>query len=137
MNLLEQIEASSARLLPGHLGIKVTEATPDQVSGELVVEEYLCTSGGILHGGTIMAFADTLGAIGAFLNLPPDTLTSTVESKTNFLRGVKQGDTIKGSSKLVNKGRTLMLWQTEIHRSDNKLAAVISQSQIIKSIEGK
>jgi len=137
MNLLEQIEASSARLLPGHLGIKVTEATSEQVSGELVVAEHLCTTGGILHGGTIMAFADTLGAIGAFLNLPPDTLTSTVESKTNFLRRVKQGDTINGRSTLVNKGRTLMLWQTNVYRSDNKLAAVISQSQIIKAIEGK
>ena len=89
--------------------------------------------GDILHGGAIMSVADNLGAIGAFLNLPPNARTSTVESKTNFLKAAKLGETVTGVSRLVNKGRTLMLWQTELHDSQDRLIAVVSQSQIILS----
>jgi len=117
--------------LPGHLGMKFTAASPQEVAGELTVAEHLCTIGGILHGGAIMAFADTLGAVGAFLNLPAGARTSTVESKTNFLRPAPIGETVSGVSRLVHKGRTLMLWQTEIRDSRQRLIAVVSQSQIV------
>ena len=114
MDLAEQIQASMASGLPGHLGMTITGVREDEVTGRIVVQEHLCTIGGVLHGGAIMAFADTLGAVGAFLNLPTGGRTSTVESKTNFLRAAKVGETVHGTSRLLNKGRTLMLWQTEM-----------------------
>ncbi len=130
MNITEQIDQALATLLPGHLGIKVESAASDEVVGTLIVEERLCTVGGILHGGSIMALADTLGGIGAFMNLPPDTRTSTVESKTNFLRLAKIGTKVIATSRLVNKSRNLMLWQTEVRDSDGRLMALVSQTQM-------
>jgi uncharacterized protein (TIGR00369 family) len=134
MDVAAQIQASMEPGLPGHLGIAITGATPQEVTGTLTVRDHLCTMGGVLHGGTIMAFADTLGAVGAFLNLPPGARTSTVESKTNFLRAAKVGETVHGTSRLVNKGRTLMLWQTEVRDGRGRLIAVTSQSQIIMPV---
>ena len=131
-----QIEAASAQLLPGHLGIRMRAATAEEVVGTLDVAEHLCTLGNILHGGAIMALADSLGAVGAFLNLEPGSRTSTVESKTNFLRAAKQGARVTGTSRLVNKGRTLMLWQTEIRDADDRLIAIVTQSQIILPAAG-
>lgn len=131
MNIIEQLEATSEKLLPGYLGISLKEVEAQRVVGQLTVEEHHCTGGDILHGGTIMALADTLGAIGTFMNLSEDSRTSTIESKTNFLKATKLGDTITAVSRLVHKGRTLMLWQTEISRSDGSLVAVVSQSQIV------
>jgi 1,4-dihydroxy-2-naphthoyl-CoA hydrolase len=131
MTIAEQIEQALAILLPGHLGIKIEAATPEEVVGTLMVEERLCTVGGILHGGSIMALADTLGGIGAFLNLPPNTRTSTVESKTNFLRAARIGTKVIATSRLINKGRTLTLWQTEVRDPEGKLLALVSQSQMI------
>jgi 1,4-dihydroxy-2-naphthoyl-CoA hydrolase len=131
MDLVEQIGASLASGLPGHLGMRLTAVRADEVTGELTVAEHLCTIGGVLHGGAIMALADTLGAVGAFLNLPAGARTSTVESKTNFLRAAKVGETVVGTSRLLNKGRTLMLWQTEMRDAQQRLIALVSQSQII------
>ena len=99
--------------------------------GTLTVEERHCTIGGILHGGVFMALADTLGGIGAFLNLPPETRTTTVESKTNFFRSAAIGAKVTAKSRLINKGRTLLLWQTEIHDQEGRLLALVSQSQMI------
>lgn len=134
MDIAEQIDQVLASLLPGYLGIKIESATPDEVMGTLVVEERLCTVGGILHGGAVMALADTLGGVGAFLNLPPHTRTATVESKTNFLRPARIGTKIIAKSRLINKGRTLLLWQTEINDGEGKLLALVSQSQMIVPI---
>ena len=128
---IAQLEAAQAKLLPGHLGIQTVEASTEKVVGKLTVAEHHCTVGGILHGGAIMALADSLGAVGAFLNLEPGSRTSTVESKTNFLRAAKQGATVTATSRLVNKGRRLMLWQTEVRDENERLLAVVSQSQII------
>lgn len=136
MSRVEQIEASMAKLLPGHLGMRVTEATNEQVTGSMKVEECVCTLGGTVHGGALMAFADSLGAIGAFLNLPEGAHTTTVESKTNFLRAAKQSSTLTGVSTRLNKGRTLMLWQTEIRDDSDRLIAIVSQSQIILNAGG-
>lgn len=129
----QQMQASMRDQLPGHLGIVVDSVTPDQVVGHLTVAAHLCTSGEILHGGAIMALADTLGAIGAFVNLPEGARTSTVESKTNFLRAARLGETVTATSRLLNKGRTLTLWQTEIRNAEGKLIALVTQSQIILS----
>jgi len=131
MEVVEQIGAWLASGFPGHVGIRLTEAREDEVRGELTVAEHHCNGVGVLHGGAIMALADTLGAVGAVLNLPAGASTSTVESKTNFLRPAKVGDCIYAASRLVNKGRTLMLWQTEVRDSRQQLLALVSQSQII------
>jgi 1,4-dihydroxy-2-naphthoyl-CoA hydrolase len=126
-----QIQASMRDTLPGYLGIEIDSVAPEQVAGHLTVTNQLCTAGEIMHGGTIMALADTLGAVGAFLNLPPGARTSTVESKTNFVRAARLGDTVSAVSRLLNKGRTLMLWQTEVRDGEARLVALVTQSQII------
>jgi uncharacterized protein (TIGR00369 family) len=131
MDVVERLQALLASGLPGHLGMTLTGARENEVTGELTVAQHLCTVDGVLHGGAIMALADTLGGVGAFLNLPPGARTSTVESKTNFLRAAKLGQKVIGTSRLVNKGRTLMLWQTEVRDSQQRLIALVSQSQII------
>jgi uncharacterized protein (TIGR00369 family) len=131
MEFEQQVNASMRGSLPDHLGMVIDRVTETEVSGHLSVTKQLCTSGEILHGGAIMAFADTLGAVGAVVNLPPGARTSTVESKTNFVRAARLGETVTATSRLLNKGRTLMLWQTEIRNGDAKLIALVTQSQII------
>ncbi|MEQ9519936.1 MAG: PaaI family thioesterase [Parvibaculum sp.] len=114
-----------------HLGIEIVSATPERIEGRLKVRTELCTMPEILHGGAIMSFADTLGAIGAFLNLKPGKGTTTVESKTNFLSAVPVGDVAKGVTIPVHMGRRLTVWETRIYREDGKLAALVTQSQIV------
>ena len=79
-------------LLPDLLGIELLEAAPERVSARMLVRPELCTLGGVLHGGSAMAFADTLGAIATLLNLPADGRTTTIESKTNFLAAAASGN---------------------------------------------
>lgn len=117
------------------MGVKMTRVAKDRIEGELEVTKDHCTIPDILHGGAIMAFADNMGGIGAFLNMPPGAMTTTIESKTNFLRSVPVGQTAKAVTTPVNLGRTLQVWKTEIFREDGKLAAVITQTQLIKAQE--
>ncbi len=115
------------------LGIAIEEGTKDRVSGRLLVRADICTAGNIVHGGAIMAFADCLGAVGAFLSLPEGASgTTTVESKTNFLRAIPLGETAKAVTTPVHLGRTLQVWKTEIFRGDGKLAAIVTQTQMIR-----
>lgn len=112
-----------------HLGLEVTEAGPDRVRAELAHAPELCTTGGILHGGALMSLADTCGGICAFLNLPESaTGTATIESKTNFLRGVPDG-VVSATTTPLHRGRTMIVLETELARSDGKLAAKVTQSQ--------
>lgn len=113
------------------MGVMIKEALPHRVTGSLEVREDLCTSGGILHGGAIMAFADALGAVGAFLNLPKDAGgTTTVESKTNFLGGAKVGETVLATTTPVKTGARLSVWQTHIETQDGKQVALVTQTQM-------
>lgn len=108
------------------MGVRVLEASADKVVGELQVRDDLCTAGGILHGGAIMAFADSLGAIGAFLSLPEGAAgTTTVESKTNFLGAAKSGATVRGETTPVHRGKRTSVWQTRITAGDRSVALVI------------
>jgi uncharacterized protein (TIGR00369 family) len=113
------------------LGIEIVEASKSVVRGRLKVRPEICTSGHILHGGAIMAFADTLGATGAFLNLPQGAGTTTIESKTNFISGAKEGTTVTAESTPLHVGRRTSVWQTRIMREDSKLVAVVTQSQMV------
>ena len=117
-------------LLPGLLGLALSEAGPDKVCGRLTVRPELCTLGGILHGGAVMALADTLGAVGAFLNLPPNARTTTLESKTNFLGAAPVGSTVVAECAAVHRGKTTSVWQTAVRREDGKLLALVTQTQL-------
>jgi len=123
-------------LLPGVLGVEFLEITAERVRGQLTVRPELCTTGGILHGGAIMALADTLGATATVANLPPGAGTTTLESKTNFLRAAPQGSVVTGVSTPLHRGSTTMVWQTHITNQEGKLIAVVTQTQIVLKARG-
>ena len=114
------------------LGFSVERWEPEVVQLSVAWRPDLCTAGGVLHGGVIMALADTAGASCAFLNLPPGAGTTTVESKTNFLRAVRDGRAV-ATSRLLHAGRSLMVVETEVRGSDNRLASKVTQSQMVLS----
>jgi 1,4-dihydroxy-2-naphthoyl-CoA hydrolase len=118
-------------LLPGLLGIEFTEVTTERVAAKMAVRPELCTTGGILHGGSIMAFADTLGAVGTSMNLAPGAGTTTVESSTKFLAAAPVGTTVTGECTAFHRGRTTMVWQTLVRSEAGKLCAVITQTQLV------
>jgi 1,4-dihydroxy-2-naphthoyl-CoA hydrolase len=111
--------------------MKLTAASANEIRGELPVRPELCTIPDILHGGAIMAFADTLGAVGAVLNLREGQRTATLESKTNFIAGIPLGEIATGVSTPLHLGRRTMVWQTRIMRPDGALAAIVTQTQIV------
>lgn len=131
MNLATQTQERLKGILPGLLGIELVEVTPDKVLATLKVRPELCTTGGILHGGTIMAFADTLGAIGTVVSMPQGHGTATIESKTNFVGGAAEGSVVTGEATPVHKGRTTQVWQTRITGAGGKLVALVTQTQIV------
>jgi uncharacterized protein (TIGR00369 family) len=114
-----------------YVGIKVTHLSPDCVRGELHVREELGNRFGILHGGAIMAFADNLGGTATMANLPEGARTTTIESKCNFFAAIALGDTARGECTPLHRGRTTMVWQTRITRGDGKLAALVTQTQLV------
>jgi uncharacterized protein (TIGR00369 family) len=112
------------------LGIEVLEASPDLVRARLEWSPERCTTGGIMHGGALMGLADNSGGICAFLNMPEGaTGTATIESKTNFLRGVR-GGAVTATTRPLHKGRTMAVLETELVSDDGKLAAKVTQTQI-------
>lgn len=113
------------------IGVRMTEVRKNRIEAELEVTPEHCTVPATLHGGAIMAFADNLGGIGAFLNMPEGFITSTVESKTNFLRPIPVGQKAIAVTTPINIGRTLQVWRTEVSREDGKLAAIVTQTQIV------
>ena len=125
------IQALFEPLLPGLMGVTLTEAAPERVTATMLVRPDLCTTGGILHGGAVMAFADTLGAVGTFVNLPAGARTTTVESSTKFLAGAPVGTTVSGECTPFHRGRTTMVWQTLVRTEAGKLCAVVTQTQLV------
>lgn len=132
MDLTQSIREKFKGLLPDLIGMELVSVTADKAVAKLTVRPDLCTAGGVLHGGSIMAFADTLGAVGTIANLPPGATTATIESKTNFIGGAAQGTVVTGESTPVHKGRTTQVWQTRITGADGKLVALVTQTQIVK-----
>jgi uncharacterized protein (TIGR00369 family) len=120
-------------LLPDLMGLELTDASPDKVVATLVVRKDLCTIGDNLHGGAIMAFADTLGAIAAILNMPQGSRTTTIESKTNFIGGAPLGSRVTGESVPLHRGRTTVVCQTTIRGETGKLVALVTQTQLVIS----
>jgi 1,4-dihydroxy-2-naphthoyl-CoA hydrolase len=113
-----------------HLGIEFVEVTPDRVVARLKVGEKLMTVGGTVHGGTLMAFADTIGAAGTVAHLAEGQRTATLESKTNFIAGCRAG-TIQAEAKPIHKGRRTHVWETRITDEAGKLLSVTTQTQMI------
>ena len=128
---LEQMQRMLQPLLPGLMGVQLTELAPDRVVATLEVRPDLCTAGGILHGGAYMAFADTLGAVGTVINLPPGKRTTTTDSSTKFIGGAPVHSIVTGESVALHRGRTTQVWQTTIRTAEGKLCAVVTQTQLV------
>ena len=113
------------------LGIEIVSAELDRIVGEMTVRDELCTRPAVLHGGAIMAFADTLGALGTIANLSDGARTATIETKTNFIGGAPAGSRVIGESTPLHRGRRTMVWQTRVTTVDGKLVAVATQTQLV------
>lgn len=113
------------------LGLRLISATQDEVRAEMPATEELSNRNGVLHGGAIMGFADNVGGTAAMLNLRPGQATTTIESKTNFLRPIRIGDVAHGRCVALHIGRTTQIWQTTITRNDGKVAAIVTQTQMV------
>ena len=116
--------------LIAHLGIELVEVTPDRVVARLKVSDKLMTITGTVHGGTLMAFADTIGAAGTAANLVAGQNTATIESKTNFIAGCR-GGTLQAEAKPIHKGKRTHVWETRITDEKGKLLSVTTQTQMI------
>jgi 1,4-dihydroxy-2-naphthoyl-CoA hydrolase len=113
------------------VGITITHVSPERITAELPVRDELTNGRGILHGGAIMALADNLGGHATVVNLKPGFATTTIESKTNFFAALPEGDTAHAECTPLHRGRTTMVWQTRITRNDGRLAAVVTQTQLV------
>jgi uncharacterized protein (TIGR00369 family) len=113
------------------LGLKFVAASETSVKAEMVVRPDLCTRPDVLHGGAIMAFADTLGAAATVLNLAEGKGTTTIESKANFLGPAPVGTTVTGETTPVHRGRRTQVWTTRITTAEGKLVAVVTQTQMV------
>ena len=113
------------------LGLKVILRSPERTEARLTVREELCNRRGVLHGGAVMAFGDTMGAMTASSSLKPGVRTATIESKTNFFAPVPRGDTAHAVCTPLHRGRTTLVLETRITRGDGKLAAIVTQTQLI------
>ena len=112
------------------LGIRFTEVGKERILAEMDTGPEHTNGANVVHGGVYMAFADTLGARGTIMNLPDGTRTSTLESKTNFLRGTPPGK-LFGEATPVHVGRTTQVWQTVVKNANGKKLAVVTQTQIV------
>lgn len=131
MPTIESTQSLLENLLPGLMGVRIVELAADHVIAEMKVRQDLCTTGGILHGGAYMAFADTLGAVGTLMNLPPNKRTATTDSSTKFIGAAKLHSVVRGECVALHRGRTTMVWQTAIKSGDGKLCAVVTQTQLV------
>ena len=131
MTILEKLRAIKLPFAE-LMGVTFTEAGQDRVVAHMVVRADLCTLNHTIHGGAIMALADSVGAAATVINLPPDAKgTTTLESKTNFIGGAKEGATVIATATPVHRGRRTQVWQTRIESEDGKLVAVVTQTQMV------
>jgi len=124
-------------MLPGLLGVRLIEATAERVRAEMTVRPELCTTGHVLHGGSHMALADTLGAIGTVLNLRPGQRTVTTDSSTKFIAGAAEGSVVTAEAVALHRGRSTQVWQTTIRNAEGRLCAVVTQTQLVLATPGE
>jgi 1,4-dihydroxy-2-naphthoyl-CoA hydrolase len=132
MTDLERLQASPMPFA-ALMGVRFTAAEKDRVTAELEVREDLCTAGHIVHGGALMAFADTIGAAATAINLPAGAGTTTLESKTNFLSAGAVGTQLRATATPIHRGRRTQVWQTRIETAEGKLVAIVTQTQMVLS----
>lgn len=113
------------------IGVRITSVSADRVTAELKVTPELGNRFGVMHGGVIMALADNLGGTATVANLADGERTTTIESKTNFFAGIRIGDTVRAECTPLHRGRTTMVWQTRVMRGDGRLAALVTQTQLV------
>jgi uncharacterized protein (TIGR00369 family) len=118
------------------MGMRITHVSPDRVTAELPVTEQLANRNRMLHGGALMALADNLGGTAAVANLPPGASTATIESKTNFFASIAIGDVARAECTPLHRGRTTTVWQTRVTRGDGRLAAIVTQTQLVMTKPG-
>jgi uncharacterized protein (TIGR00369 family) len=131
MLTVEQLQKLLQPLFPGLMGVEIQEAAQDRIVASMLVRPDLCTGGNVCHGGAFMAFADTVGAVGTVMNLAPDTRTTTIESKTNFMSTAAVNTRITAESIPLHRGKTTHVWQTTIRNEAGKLCAVVTQTQMV------
>jgi uncharacterized protein (TIGR00369 family) len=115
-------------------GVELSEATPRRVVGRLAWRPDRCTTGGVMHGGAIMTLADSTGAVCAFLNLPEGAVTTTIESKTNFFRAVREDGVAVATTEPLHVGRTTIVVRTEVRDRRDKLVAHVVQTQAVMQV---
>ena len=113
------------------IGVEFVSAAPEKVVARMKVRDDLCTIPAVLHGGAVMAFADSLGGAATMLNLKEGTWTTTIESKTNFLAPAPAGTVVTGECTPVHRGKRTMVWQTRITTAEGKLVALVTQTQMV------
>jgi 1,4-dihydroxy-2-naphthoyl-CoA hydrolase len=113
------------------LGMKITHVSAERVTAELPMRQDLNNRFDIMHGGAIMALADNLGGTATSANLKEGQSTTTIESKTNFFAAIPVGDTAYAECTPLHRGRSTMVWQTRITRSDGRLCALVTQTQMV------
>ena len=118
------------------LGITLVSVAPERLEAELVVREDFTNYNGVMHGGALMAYADSLGGTISRANLKTGQRTTTIESKTNFFAGIPIGNVARAESIPLHRGRTTIVIQTRITRNDGRLAAIITQTQMVLEAKG-
>ena len=113
------------------VGLKIISWSAERTESELFIREDLCNRRGVTHGGAVMAWGDTLGGMTASAALTKGQRTATIESKTNFFAPIPKGDTARAVCTPLHTGRTTIVLQTNITRGDGKLAAIVTQTQIV------
>jgi len=124
------ISAALKGTLSDLLGMQLVEATKDRVVAQLVIRDDVRTVGGSLHGGTLMALADTVGATATVLNLPAGATTTTLESKTNFFAAGRTG-TVRAETTPLHRGKRTMVWQTRVTDESGRLLSLTIQTQMV------
>jgi len=127
---LGQLTAQWRGTLVELLGIEFVELAPERVLATLAIRDDLRTVGGALHGGTLMAFADTIGAVATVLNLPAGAGTTTLESKTNFFAAGRSG-TVRAETTPLHRGKRTMVWQTRVTDESGRLLSLTIQTQMV------
>ena len=117
------------------MGVKIISRTAERTESELLIREELCNRRGVMHGGAVMAWGDTLGGMTASAALTDSQRTATIESKTNFFAPIPMGDTARAVCTPLHSGRTTIVLQTNITRGDGRLAAIVMQTQIVLPVK--
>jgi 1,4-dihydroxy-2-naphthoyl-CoA hydrolase len=130
---MDALERLKQEMLPFAqlLGIRFVSAAPERVVAEMIVREDLCTRPAVLHGGAMMALADTLGACATVLNLREGAGTTTIESKTNFLAPAPVGSVVTAECLPLHRGKRTMVWQTRISSAEGRLIGIVTQTQMV------